>query len=291
MIAKQFAMTFEFSLTAGRTSRLCFVALLLLALCGGVGSRAFAQSVELTWNPSPDNDIVGYVVYYGTQSGVYSNTYTVYDGTDAVIPNLQSGVTYYFAVAALDVYGIQSELSNVASSVVPYPNPIQLQAEAAPAFQAVELIWYSYYGGDIVAYNVYSGTQSGVYTNCTTCYYETDLIVPGLPPGVTNYFAVTAVDVTGVESALSNEVAYSVPVPVPLVLQRQIYYNGNNQLDFMELSVSAPVSGSWEVDSSTNLLNWTTYTYGYGNGNGYDVDIFVNFDPTQPQMFYRVVNY
>ena len=30
---------------------------------------ASAQSVKLSWNPNPESNIAGYIIYYGTESG------------------------------------------------------------------------------------------------------------------------------------------------------------------------------------------------------------------------------
>ena len=284
-------MTFEILFSTSRTSRRQFIVLLALALFGSAFSRAMAASVELTWNPSPDDDIVAYVVYYGTQSGVYTDSYTFSDVSDAILPDLQPGATYYFALAALNVYGVESDLSNEATCTVPDPTPIGLQAQGAQGFQAVELTWNPGYGDEAVAYNVYSGTQSGVYTNFTTFFYVDDVIIDGLVAGATNYFAVTAVDAYGVESPLSNETSYAVAMPAPLVLQMQTFTDQNGQPYLMELSVNAAVSGSWEIDWSTDLQNWSAYYSGYGYGTGHDVDAYVSLDLTQPQMFFRLMNY
>jgi len=52
------------------------------------------------WDPSPDSNVAGYLVYVGTQSGSYSTTYDVGNTTLFGYPNASPGQTYYFAVAA-----------------------------------------------------------------------------------------------------------------------------------------------------------------------------------------------
>ncbi|AEJ20824.1 LamG-like jellyroll fold domain-containing protein [Gracilinema caldarium] len=67
-------------------------------------------AVELLWKPSPDRDLAGYVVYYGTASGTYFGTDAVLGPspidvglrTSIVIDGLQNGRVYYFSVAAYD---------------------------------------------------------------------------------------------------------------------------------------------------------------------------------------------
>lgn len=67
-------------------------------------------AVELLWKPSPDRDLAGYVVYYGTAPGTYFGTDAVLGPspidvglrTSIVIDGLQNGRVYYFSVAAYD---------------------------------------------------------------------------------------------------------------------------------------------------------------------------------------------
>lgn len=67
-------------------------------------------AVLLQWKPSPDRDVAGYVVYYGTASGEYFGTdaalgvspINVGLRTQILIDGLQNGRVYYFAIAAYD---------------------------------------------------------------------------------------------------------------------------------------------------------------------------------------------
>ena len=51
-----------------KTSR-AFVLLALLVL---VATTVHAASVTVTWDPNTEPDVTGYMVFYGTQSGVYT---------------------------------------------------------------------------------------------------------------------------------------------------------------------------------------------------------------------------
>src|SRR5687768_1697509 len=61
---------------------------------------AAADTLTLMWDPSPDTNVAGYLVYVGTQSGAYSTTYDVGNTTSFGYPNASPGQTYYFSVAA-----------------------------------------------------------------------------------------------------------------------------------------------------------------------------------------------
>jgi hypothetical protein len=78
-----------------------------------VTARALDGAVELNWRPSPDSDTAGYVVYYGTSSGVYygegamqgSSPIDVGRRTSLRLEGLKNGVLYFFAVTAYDGSG------------------------------------------------------------------------------------------------------------------------------------------------------------------------------------------
>jgi hypothetical protein len=73
-------------------------------------------SVALAWDASPDSAVAGYRLYYGTESGSYSNSVMVGVATQATITGLLEGVTYYFACVAYDDAGAESDFSNEVST-------------------------------------------------------------------------------------------------------------------------------------------------------------------------------
>lgn len=82
---------------------------------------AFAQTVppsynvSLAWVASPSTDVTGYRVRYGTDSGSYTASISLGKVTTATVPGLASGVTYYFAVTAINASGLESNFSNQVS--------------------------------------------------------------------------------------------------------------------------------------------------------------------------------
>jgi len=56
--------------------------------------------VTLAWLPSTDTNVVGYNVYYGGASGVYTNKISTVNTTNTIVPDLIEGTTYYFAATA-----------------------------------------------------------------------------------------------------------------------------------------------------------------------------------------------
>ena len=78
-----------------------------------------AGSATLAWDASPDASATGYRVYYGGASGVYTNSATVGNVTNATFSNLPDGATFYFAAVAYNTNGFESEFSNETSFSVP----------------------------------------------------------------------------------------------------------------------------------------------------------------------------
>ena len=72
-------------------------------------------SVTLSWQPSPSGNVSGYRIYFGTESGNYTNSNDSGNSTTVVIPGLEVGVTYYFVVSAYDAGGVESDFSNEAA--------------------------------------------------------------------------------------------------------------------------------------------------------------------------------
>src|SRR5262249_41890426 len=84
------------------------------------------------------------------------------------------------------------------------------------AAQSVTLAWDP--AANAAGYRLYSGTTSRVYTQQIDVGNATSALVSNLINGQTYFFAVTAYNTTGVESALSNEISYigGAPTPTPI---------------------------------------------------------------------------
>jgi hypothetical protein len=81
---------------------------------------------------------------------------------------------------------------------------------AAPALAAdVTLAWDANTEPDLAGYKIYFGTASGVYGAPVTVGLQTTYTVTNLAPG-TWFFAVTAINNSGLESGFSNEVSTTI---------------------------------------------------------------------------------
>src|SRR5271154_6606470 len=88
------------------TGSLCVI--LLLWACAA--NAASFSSMTLEWNPDAGN-IAGYVLYWGTESGVYTNSADIGNQTSMQVTGLVNQTAYYFAVQAYDTEGLFSPLS------------------------------------------------------------------------------------------------------------------------------------------------------------------------------------
>jgi|AGTN01.1.fsa_nt_gi Fibronectin type III domain. len=103
------------------------IALPLIASCGGSnggggegGTSAAAAvntigTVTLQWTtPALNVDgepmtVAGYKIYYGTESGVYTNVIDIQNTTTYTVSGLPVGYTYFFAITAYDADRVESD--------------------------------------------------------------------------------------------------------------------------------------------------------------------------------------
>jgi hypothetical protein len=100
---------------SGPRGRGAVVFFCLIVVIGSVlltHAPACAAQLSVVWDPSGDSDVTGYKVYYGTQSGTYTEVVDVGNNTNYTIPDLVIGTIYYLAVTAYDSYGYESAYSN-----------------------------------------------------------------------------------------------------------------------------------------------------------------------------------
>ncbi len=85
---------------------------LFLVLLLGPATAAAQSGVKLAWDASPDPEVVGYMLAYGTSSGNHSKTIDVGNRTDYVVQGPAGEATFYFVVRAYDSKRVVSRPSN-----------------------------------------------------------------------------------------------------------------------------------------------------------------------------------
>ncbi len=149
---------------------------------------------------------------------------------------------------------------------------------------SLSLAWDASSDPSVMGYRLYQGSQSQVYTSVTDVGSLTTATMSGLAPGLTYYFAVTAYDSSGFESAFSGEISYTVPttsvIPPNLVAQLAVTFNPFSQA---MLSGTAPAGYVYTVMATQDLSSWTAIGTVSVTANGQ----FQFIDPTSPLTSFR----
>ena len=109
---------------------LTLLAAIMSLLMLSTGS-ASAASLTLAWDSSPST-VAGYLVSWGTRSGVYDHTLDVGNALSTPVPGLADGTNYYFVVQAYSSNSTLSAYSNEVSGQTPTPAPRHCQSSAVP---------------------------------------------------------------------------------------------------------------------------------------------------------------
>lgn len=150
----------------------------------------------------------------------------------------------------------------------------------APAGHSVILAWSPSLDTNVVGYNIYYGGAGGDYTNMINIGKVTSTTISGLTAGVTYYFAATAYDALGDESAYSAEISYLVPGGLATV---QIRSAPGGQFI---LTVTGSTGLTYDILASQDLSVWAvigTVTVDASGSLDFTDTNAANF----PQRFYR----
>lgn len=202
-----------------------------------------SHSVILSWNPSVDHSVVGYNVYYGTASGVYSQIIPVGNVTSVTVSNLVTGVTYFFVVTAVDSVGLESLPSNELSYTVPSP--------ASPTVLALAKI------PGLGLLNALSLTSTGVDSTRWAIEASADLKTWRTLTLGTNASVHLAVIVSSAPQMLFR--LRSGTPGVRLALQPP---QTNGFLNSFSLTSVGASPQQWALDASSDLKTWTAFDTG-----------------------------
>jgi len=91
--------------------KVVIAAFLILCL---VPDSVKSADVKISWDSNKEDDLAGYVVYYGTRSRMYAYNKDVGNVTECTITALPDTGVYYFSITAYDRAGNESSLSDEA---------------------------------------------------------------------------------------------------------------------------------------------------------------------------------
>ncbi|HEX3800896.1 MAG TPA: fibronectin type III domain-containing protein [Verrucomicrobiae bacterium] len=128
---------------SSRTGFIFALVILVFFVCTCARSQ---QMLSFGWDPSPDTNVVGYLVEYGTESGVYTSQVDVGSSPQVTITNLQEGANYYFVVVAYETNYVQSppsgELMVTMPGTISITPPINPGAPYTLSFPMAPGHWY-----------------------------------------------------------------------------------------------------------------------------------------------------
>lgn len=188
-----------------------FILVLFMSL---VASLAFAGSATIRWQANTEPDFQEYRVYTGAASRTYGTPTPVGKATSYTAGNLEEGLTYYFAVTAVDTSENESGFSQEVYKTIPdthaptvaitspttgatyatVQGTLNLNGTASDNVGVVEVGWTNSRGG--------SGTASG-----TTTWSISGI---SLTQGE-NIIVVTAMDHDGNKGTYTLSVTYTPP--------------------------------------------------------------------------------
>jgi hypothetical protein len=245
------------------------VAVALACTTSSVG----AGTLRVTWASSPEGDLAGYRLRYGTSPGVYSQSIDTGQTEMCLVPGLDAELVYYFAVSAYDFSGNESEPSEEITARIP--------ASLAPI--------------PVVSSAIESSTQSMFAVRARSSL----VMVYGanLEPGATVSFGPGVNVGSAAHTALGNMLVMNVDVDASaspgsrtatvtnadqgigsrsdlLTIVKSPDINGDCTVDVLDLNVLAR---SWnETENETQFVSGADF-----NGDGYvgpdDLTVFVQY--------------
>lgn len=159
-----------------------------------------------------------------------------------------------------------------------------------PAVGAIEvtLAWDTNPEPDLARYKVYLGTHSLQYGVSLDAGRQTQKAIPSLEPGRTYYFAVSAMLSNGVESELSAEVTYTVPIDGTNAWSVPPRLTFSTSLSIPMLSFVVSQGSECFVQASEDLRSWLT-VHVTPPGPAGTVHWSDEDAPNFPKRFYRII--
>lgn len=162
--------------------------------------------VELTWQPSTEPDLAGYIIYrdYVEIARVGANV------TSYIDSNVQPNTTYTYGIKAYNTPGVESGISNAATVTTPQaPTPATPNSLTATAIgpTQVTLTWQPNTEPDLAGYIIYRDYVEIARVGAgDTSYTDT-----GLSPNTTYTYGIRAYNIWDVTSDMSNAAIVTTP--------------------------------------------------------------------------------
>ena len=239
------------------------------AVAGGTGTAATrATSAVLSWQAAvdPDGDSVVYDVLWGASPQTMALLGTT-AATSWPVSGLAFGTTYYWTVAARDIYNAATEISGGTQTYrqvfldTPPPAPAVLSGAGAAGEHtlapSVTLSWSAVANaqGDPIAYRLYAGASASSLALIQDST-STSAGLSGLQFGATYYWAVAAYDPYGGTSTTS-------------VQALTLFLQNNPPQPF---AVTAG-TGTYATRAASRVLSWSAAVDPDGDAVTYELDL------------------
>ena len=203
------------------------------SVAGLAAATGLPRRVELTWTPSPDDKVVAYEIEraeagepFAAIARLEDRERSAYEDTGGTArrpaprPSLRDGTPYAYRIRALNTASAASDWCKPATAVtkvVPRA-PAGLRTSSGKA-RVIGLVWQANPEADIAHYIVQMSVapdRGFVEAGRVEADALRGLKQDGLPPGLTRYYRIKAVDADGLESEWSAVLAGATkPQPAP----------------------------------------------------------------------------
>jgi hypothetical protein len=164
-------------------------------------------NLQVVWTESKENDVVGYEILWGLQSGNYIDSLYKTDRTITIdtINGLLRDSTYYITIRAVDAMGHISPRS-IEVLAIPRLEPITPSIISAPIAGGIDLNWKKNNELDFAGYRIYKAKSvDAIYDSLnTTLIIDTCYTDKPLTGEYTYYYKVRSFDLGGNYSPLSD---------------------------------------------------------------------------------------
>ena len=176
----------------------------------GEASNSHPGTITLDWEDSSESDIFGYAVYVSrSNTGPFVRQAWLLSDTAYADGRTTDGASYYYTVAAINSWGLESPKSSVlrvpSQDFTPPEPPSGLSVDASDrAVGIARLSWNASPSADLSGYRVYRQGAEGPRSPVTALLFAPEFEDQTLPEEGIFSYSVTAIDLSGNESDWSN---------------------------------------------------------------------------------------
>ncbi len=175
-------------------------------------SKGTVQNIELTWDPSPIPDLSYYAILKSRVDSSESEKEirVSADTTSYADENLPDGARYHYQIKAVDVDGLESELSTAASGITKEIPSTPTNLKISMSDDSLIVKWDENPEADIIKYEVYKVTGFLGFEKLGVTA-ETSFVDNEVKRGSKISYRIVAVDEDGLKSKKSDVISIRIP--------------------------------------------------------------------------------